>query len=155
MSDRRENIYGTDRDGNFKNYSAFCGHVFMDSLDGIGLYIVRPDPAKGTDAWIEGAQPVTINGLHWLHKQIPIQGWSKDRKRLIAPIEYWVLPIPDTQYWLALTFSTSSGSSFGMGADAHPEKHRRLLELFHDLVRSVRLEPITPIPLDHLNVEGS
>ena len=91
----RENIYGTNRDGKFEGFSAFCQHVFSkDSYDGLGLYIVKPDPAKGTDEWVEGAQPITINGLHWLHKKIPIQDWSQNRERSIAPIEIWVLKIP-------------------------------------------------------------
>jgi hypothetical protein len=149
----REKIYGTNRDGKFEGYSPFCGQVFAkDSRDGLGLYLVKPDSAKGTDEWIEGAQPVTINGLQWLHKEIPIRDWSESRERSYAPIEYWVLKIPDTQYWMLLRFSasTGSGSKFGLGANFHPEKHKRLLDLFHRIVESVKLEPITPINIDHL-----
>jgi hypothetical protein len=149
----REKIYGTNRDGKFEGYSSFCGQVFAkDSRDGLGLYLVKPDSAKGTDEWIEGAQPVTINGLQWLHKEIPIRDWSESRERSYAPIEYWVLKIPDTQYWMLLRFSasTGSGSKFGLGANFHPEKHKRLLDLFHRIVESVKLEPITPINIDHL-----
>jgi hypothetical protein len=149
LSDRREKIYGTDREGKFEMFSPFCGHVFKNSLDSLALYIVRPDPAKGTNEWIEGAKPVTINGLRWLHKEIPIQDWSESRERLSAPIEYWVLKIPQTQYWMMLRFSASSSSKFGLGAKAHPEKHQRLLELFHGIVKSVKLEPITPIDIDY------
>jgi hypothetical protein len=79
---------------------------------------------------------------------MPIRDWSDSRERFAAPIEYWVLKIPDTQYWMMLRFSASSGSKYGLGAGAHPEKHQRLLELFHKIVASVKLEPITPIDLD-------
>jgi len=149
LSNRREAIYGTDRDGKFTGYSAFCGAGFKDSFDNLRLYIVQPDPAKGTSDWIEGAKAVTINGLHWLHKEIPIQNWE-GTQQLNAPIEYWVLKIPDSQYWMMLRFSASSGSKYGRGAGAHPEKHRKLLDLFHQIIRSVKLEPITPIDIDYL-----
>jgi hypothetical protein len=154
ISSPREYIYGTNREGKFEAFLPFCRHGFKDSLDSLGLYIVKPDPAKGTNEWIDGAKPVTINGLQWLHKQMPIRDWSESRERFAAPIEYWVLKIPETPYWMMLRFSASSGSSFGMGADAHPEKHQRLLELFHKIVESVKLEPITPINLDHFLKEA-
>lgn len=150
LSNRREKVYGTNRDGQFEDFLPFCVHFFRDSLDGIGLYIVKPDHAKGTDEWVEGTKPVTINGLQWLHKKIPIRDWSASREQLAGPIEYWVLKIPDTQYWMMLRFSSSSGSQLGLGADAHPEKHQRLLDLFHKIVESVKLEPIAPINIDHL-----
>jgi len=151
----RERIYGTDPNGKFEGFSPFCVHFFRDSKDGLGLYIVKPDPAKGTDTWIEGANAVTINGLKWLRKQEPIRDWSQNRAQQAGPIDYWVLKIPDTQYWLYLSFSASSGaaSEYGTGAIAHPEKHKRLLELFHEIVASVKLEPIVPVNLDNLNLE--
>lgn len=149
----REKIYGTNREEKFEGYSPFCGHFFKDSFDGLGLYIVQPDPAKGTNEWTEGAQAVTINGLHWLHKKIPIQNWD-GTQRLNAPIEIWVLKIPETQYWMMLRFASSIGGTFGMGSKIHPEKHQRLLELFHKIVESVKLEPITPINIDAL-IEAS
>lgn len=154
VSSPRNYIYGTNRDGKFENFSPFCVHFFRDSLDGIGLYIVKPDHAKGTDEWVEGAKPVTINGLQWLHKKIPIRDWSESREQLAGPIEYWVLKIPDTQYWMMLRFSASSGSKFGLGTGAHPEEHQRLLDLFHKIVESVKLEPIAPINIDHLLKEA-
>lgn len=150
LSNRREFIYGLNREGVFEGYLPFCSHGFKDSLDSIGLYIVQPDPAKGTDEWISGAKPVTINGLQWLHKEMPMQDWSESRERLSAPIEYWVLKIPDTPYWMMLRFSASSSSKFGLGAGAHPDKHQRLLDLFHQIVQSVKLEPITAINIDSL-----
>ncbi|MGN6701769.1 MAG: hypothetical protein ACTHKB_02250, partial [Burkholderiaceae bacterium] len=105
---------------------------------------------KGTDAWVAGATPVTLHGLKWLHKDVPIQDWSNSRERLAAPIEYWVLPIPQTRYWLALIFSSSESASPGMGANIYPDKHRYLLQLFHEIVDSVTLEPITPVDIGYL-----
>jgi hypothetical protein len=134
--------------GEFKGYSPFCFQGFKDSLDSINLYIVRPDPSKGTDEWIEDAKPIVVNGLRWLHKEIPIRDWSQSRERLSAPIEYWVLKIPDTRYWMMLRFSASA--STGIGALAYPEKHKKLLDLFHQIIQSVTLEPITPINIDGL-----
>lgn len=150
LSEPREKIYGTNRDGKFIGYSAFCGHLFRDSLDGLALHIVRPDSAKGSDEWIKDARAIDINGLHWLHKEIPIQNWSESRERANAPIEILVLKIPDTQYWMVLRFASSIGGNLGMGTRAHPEKHRKLLDLFHQIIKSVKLEPITPIDIDQL-----
>lgn len=150
LSERRQAFYGLSADGRFTGFGVFCGAAFSDSLDAMGLYIVKPDPAKGTDEWVSGAKEVMIDGLRWRHKEIPIQDWSESRVSLSGPIEYWVLEIPGTPYWMALRFAASSSSKYGMGADAHPEKHRRLLELFHDIVQSVRLEPISPINIDGL-----
>ena len=152
LSDRREKIDGTDPTGKFERFSPFCVHFFGDSMDGVGLYIVKPAPTKGTDAWIEGAETVIINGLAWLHKKDPIRDWSQSRVHQAGPIERWVLKIPDTQYWLYLSFASSTGatSMYGTGALAYPEKHARLLELFHQIVASVKLEPIEPIDLGHL-----
>jgi|GEM_PF-6303630 len=150
LNDRREAFYGLDAYAKFTRFSALCGAAFSDSLDAMGLYIVKPDPAKGTDQWVTDAKEVTINGLRWRHKEIPIQDWSESRESLSGPIEFWVLEIPETKYWLALRFSATSSAKFGMGADAYPEKHRRLLELFREIVQSVRLEPISPINIDGL-----
>jgi len=83
-------------------------------------------------------------------RKIPIQNWSESRERASAPIEIWVLKIPDTQYWMVLRFASSIGGNLGMGTKAHPEKHRKLLDLFHQIIRSVKLEPITPIDIDYL-----
>ena len=152
LASPREKIYGTNPTGKFERFSPFCVHFFGDSMDGVGLYIVKPDPTKGTDAWIEGAETVIINGLAWLHKKDLIRDWSQSRVHQAGPIERWVLKIPDTQYWLYLSFASSTGATcmYETGALAYPEKHARLLELFHQIVASVKLEPIEPIDLGHL-----
>jgi hypothetical protein len=145
-------VYGTNREGKFEGFHAFCSHLFTDTYDGVGLYIVKPDAAKGTDEWISGAQIVTVNGLQWLHRSDAIQDWSKSHERLAAPIETWVLKIPDTPYWLKLNLNSSSGATdrYGKGANAFPEKHQKIVDLFHQIVESVKLEPITPIDISPL-----
>lgn len=152
----RERVYGTNRAGKFEGFVAFCGHAFRDTYDGVGLYIVKPDPSKGTDEWVKNAQAVTLNGLQWLRKTDPIQDWSHSRERGAAPIETWVLKIPDTQYWLKLHISSNSGAtdSYHKGANAFPEKHQRIVDLFHQIVESVKLEPITPIDITPLIKEA-
>jgi len=149
-----EKIYGTNREGKFIGYSSFCGHFFEDTLDGVYINIVEPDPAKGTDEWIKGARPVVINGLTWLRKTEPIKDWTGTR-RLAGPVETWVLKIPQTKYWLRLGLSSGtleSSPKFGhlYGPKAFPEKHARIVELFHELVRSVKLEPIEPVDISVL-----
>lgn len=150
LDNRNERIYGLKQRGESQDYLPFCGHGFKDSLDFLALYIIKPDASKGTDEWVSGATPVVVNGLHWLHKTIPIRDWSDSRERLAAPIEYWVLKIPDTEYWLVLRFSATSSYKNGMGSGAFPAKHKRLLDLYYGIVQSVKLEPITPINIDDL-----
>lgn len=147
----RERIYGTNREGKFEGYMGFCGHFFEDTLDGIALNIVKPDPAKGTDEWVQGAKSVMVNGQVWLKKAEPIKDWTGSKK-LAGPTETWVLKIPDTKYWLRLRLSSSTGatSEFKRGANAFPEKHQRIVDLFHQIVHSVKLEPITPIDITPL-----
>ena len=151
LSNRREWIYGTNPAGKFEGYSAFCGHFFEDAFDGIVLNIVKPDPAKGTDDWVQGAKSVMVNGQVWLKKTEPIKDWTGSQK-LAGPTETWVLKIPDTKYWLRLRLSSNTGatSKFKRGANAFPEKHQRIVDLFHQIVESVKLEPITPIDITPL-----
>lgn len=152
LSHNRGKVYGTNREGKFEGYTPFCRHGFRDSLDFVGVLIIKPDPAKGTNEWIEGAKPTTINGLNWLHKELPLQDWSNSKEKFASPIEYWTLKIPDTSYWMVLRFNASSGeaSKYRLGAIHHPEKHQLLQNLFRKMVESVQLEPITPIDMDSL-----
>ena len=149
-----EYFYGTPtsrgRENDFEGFSAFCGHYFDDTHDGMALRIVKPDPAKGTDEWIRGAEPVTVNGLRWLRKTQPIQDWTGKNKRTDSGLtESWVLMIPDTPYWLRWTLNSGTGetSPYKNGAFHYPEKHRQIVDLFHQLVNSVTLEPIEPIDI--------
>jgi len=136
----RERVYGTNRDGEFEGYGAFCSQFFLASRNGIGLLIVKPDPAKGTDEWVEGAKSVKINGLNWLFKEIPPRDMTRDKKRLAQKIEIWTMKIPDTAYWLVLDFSADLKYSI----QEHYDEHMGMLNLFHQIVASVKLEPLQP-----------
>ena len=133
----RERVYGTNAEGKFQGFSTFCEEAFLSSRNGFGVLIVKPDPAKGTDDWIRDAKPVTINGLNWLFKEIPPQDMTK-AKGLAADIEIWTLKIPDTAYWLVMTFSADLKYSI----QEHYEQHVGMLNLFHRMVESVKLEPL-------------
>jgi hypothetical protein len=143
-------FYGTNQKGKdvFVKYSAVCSHFFSDTLDSIALVIVKPDSAKGTDEWIEGTKPITINGLQWLRKIKPIRDWT-GTKRDSGLVESWVLMIPNTAYWLRWTLYSGSGetSRYKSGAFHYPEKHRQIVDLFHQMVESVTLEPIEPVDM--------
>jgi hypothetical protein len=143
-----QQIYGVNPGTNdFVGYSSVCGAFFKDSLDGIVMFIVEPDSKKGTDEWIEGAEPVQLNGLTWWVKKEPIQDPSATKRVLAAPIEYWTLKIPQTRYWMTWRFSANSGEDpkFKLGAKHFPEQHQKLLDLFRQMVASVKLEPIEPL----------
>lgn len=149
-----ELFYGTPnsktRENDFQGYTALCGHYFRDTLDGVAIYLVKPDPAKGTDEWIRGATPVTINGQRWLRKIQPIEDWwLRKGRQNSGPVETWVLQIPETPYWFSLHMASSTGetSPYKTGAFHYPEKHRQIVDLFHEMVASVTLEPITPIDI--------
>jgi hypothetical protein len=153
---QNEWIYGTNpRTGKFEGYSAFCKHTLQDIWTGMSVFLVKPDASKGTDEWITGAKPVTINGLHWLRKDIPIEDYSQNRKKWAAPIEIWVLKIPDTPYWFVMRIGGSSGGTgTAPGSNRNPEKFARVLGLFHQMVASVKLEPITPMDTSTLNIKS-
>ena len=125
-------------------YRPFCGQFFLESRNGLVLWIVRPDPAKGTDEWIEGAVPTSVNGRVWLVKKVPPQD-LRGAKEFARPIEYWTLRIPDTPYWLHMRFSGSLRSIEQYGVE-----HQHLLGLFHQIVDSVKLEPIAPLDASSL-----
>ena len=120
-------------------YMPFCGHAFQQSRNSMTLFIVKPDPRKGTDVWVEGAVPVVVKGRTWLVKRVPPQDLSG--VALTRPIEYWTLKIPDTPYWLNLTFS----ASLNVSIHQHSADTVALLNIFHQLIESVKLEPITPV----------
>jgi hypothetical protein len=145
---KEQQIYGVNPGTNdFVGYSSVCGAFFKDSLDGIVMFIVEPDPKKGTDEWIESTEPVQLNGLTWWVKKEPIQDPSATKRVLAAPIEYWTLKIPQTRYWMTWRFSANSGEDpkFKLGAKHFPEQHQKLLDLFRQMVASVKLEPIEPL----------
>jgi len=119
-------------------YTPFCAQHFS-SPNGMAVLIVKPDPSKGTDDWIAGAVPIKINGRTWLVKKIPPVDKGPDSLRS-ATMEHWTLKIPDTPYWLHFEFSGSQRS-----VQQYADEHAHLLNLFHQLIESVRLEPITPV----------
>lgn len=143
----QERVYGTNpRTGKFQGYSAFCKHTFQDIWAGPVVFLIKPDSSKGTDEWVSGATPVAVNGLHWRRKDSPIEDFSRNTQgKWAAPIETWVLAIPDTPYWLVMRLGGSSGGSgTAPGANRNPEKYAQVLGLFHQMIASVKLEPITP-----------
>jgi len=142
-----ERVYGLNaRTREFQgSYSTLCHHTFREIWSGMSVYLIKPDPAKGTDDWISGAKPVTINGLRWLHKEIPPADYSKNREQSSAPIEHWVLPIPDSPYWFAMRLIGSTGGdgdSWGINRD--PARFEEVRTIFHQMVASVRLTPLLP-----------
>jgi hypothetical protein len=136
-----EYFYGTDSAGHFERYLPICEQGFLSSFNGIGLLIIKPDPAKGTDEWISSAKPVQMNGLTWLLKEAPPKDQSKLTASRFLPsdIETWTLQIPETPYWIVVQFS----ADLKISLQDHPEEHAKLLDLFHQLVASVKVEPLT------------
>lgn len=128
-----ETVYGG------RGYTPFCSDVFAASRHGLTVMIVKPNPAYGTDEWVKGATFETLNGRVWLVQRTPPRDHSATG--LAAPIERWTLKIPETPYWLHLSFSASLEHSVRL----HRAEHEHLLGLFHQIVRSVSLEPITPV----------
>ena len=122
-------------DGKFK---PFCAQPFS-SPNGMAISMVKPDSSKGTDDWVAGAVPVNVNGRTWLVKIMAPVDKGPDSFRT-APIEYWTLKIPDTPYWLHFEFLGSQRSLAQYAAE-----HAHLLNLFHQLIESVKLEPIIPV----------
>jgi hypothetical protein len=139
--DRDEHVIGHVPDGFERSgYKPFCAQPMPDSPHGMALWILKPNPAFGTDRWIEDAVPTQVNGLTWLVRKVPPRDMGPGVKQT-ETIEYWTLPIPDTPYWLAMRFSANLRSLVEF-----PAEHVRMQNIFYELVRSVTLEPITPAP---------
>ncbi|RYH24027.1 MAG: hypothetical protein EON54_24675 [Alcaligenaceae bacterium] len=119
-------------------YKPFCGQ-FFSTPNGMTLSIVKPDPAKGTDEWIAGAVPTQVNGRTWLVKKLPPKDLGPTSERA-QTMEYWTLKIPGTSYWMNVRFSGSRRS-----VEEYSEEHNHLLNVFHQVIDSVKLEPITPV----------
>lgn len=137
-----EMIYGTGgRAGKFEKYEPFCVQFFPSSRNGFAVYLVKPDPLKGTNDWIVGAKSVQLNGLNWLVKEIPPEDMTNSQSAVAKPIEIWTLPIPDTAYWLSFSFTASLEHS----VQKRPAQHLAMHGLFRQIVASVRLEPIAPV----------
>ena len=83
--------------------------------------------------------PIKVNGRTWLVKTTAPVDKGPDSFRS-APMEYWTLKIPDTPYWLHFEFSGSQRS-----VSQYAAEHIFLLNLFHQLIESVKLDPITPV----------
>lgn len=146
VSNRDEKIYGLDpRTGEFRGYTPFCTHAFADIGTAVYVALIKPDHAKRTDGWIDGATPVMINGLQWLHKSAPIEDHSQDKREdnKSELVERWVLRIPDTPYWLVMGLGGSTGGNgTAPGSNRNLEKFIRVQDLFHKMVESVRLDAI-------------
>lgn len=139
-----EMTYGTNtRTGVFQGYDAFCTHTFQDIWTGISVFLMKPDPDKGTDDWVAGAWPVKVNGLQWLRQVAPPADYSRNRERWAAPIETWTLKIPDTPYWLVMRLGGSTGGAGkAPGINRNPAKFEEVKAIFHRMVESVRLTPL-------------
>jgi hypothetical protein len=141
FGERSYELLGERRSGDRRfegKYTPFCSQPFS-SPNGMALWIVKPDIGKGTGLWVEGAIPTEVNGRTWLVKKVPSVdlGPASD---LASPMEYWTLKIPETPYWLHMRFSGSRRS-----VEQYAAEHEHLLNLFHQLIESVKLEPIAPV----------
>jgi hypothetical protein len=143
ISNSEQFIYGINPStGAFKGYLSFCGHGFLDISTGMSVLLIRPDPANGTDRWVVDAKPVMINGLQWLRKDTPIKFDARPDEGE-PRVEVWVLKIPDTPYWLVMRtvgYTGTETSTFGI--NRNPAKYANVLNLFHQMIASVRIEPI-------------
>ena len=134
-----EHVYGLNRrTGEFEGYRPYCSQAFLSSRNGMALLIIKPDPAKGTDEWVEGARGININGQIWLFKEIPPRDMTGSKRGLADTIEIWTVKIPETAYWLVLRFSADLKYSI----QEHHEQHMAMLNLFHQIVASVKLKPL-------------
>jgi hypothetical protein len=139
-----EKVYGTNnRTGKFEGYDAFCTHTFQDIWTGISVFLIAPDSAKGTDEWIAGAKRVTVGNNQWLRKDDPPADYSQTPGKWAAPIETWTLPLADGKYWLVMRLGGSTGGyGNAMGINRNPLKYEQVKAVFHQMIESVRIEPL-------------
>jgi len=137
-------VYGTDsRDGRFQGYSGLCGHVFLDIWAGVSVHFIKPDFEHGSGKWIANAEPTKINGQTWLLQRFPLKSGLEGGKLGTGVVERWVLKVPQTDYWFVVIVSGSTEDRPGLpGVNRNPAKFARVLELVHQMVESVTIEPI-------------
>lgn len=145
VSQLNGHVLGENLRGEFEKYEPFCSAFFTESAIGFGLLIIKPDSRKGTDNYIEGSVPVKVGKLLWLKKTISAEVRLNFPNSV--PVEFWVLKIPETSYWLVLRFSINPGHTLQRSADDYRQK----LAMFHSIVESVRLDPIMPIDFPELH----
>lgn len=139
-----EKVYGiNNRTGKFEGYDAFCTHTFQDIWTGFSVFLIAPDPAKGTDEWIAGAKHVTVGNSQWLRKDDPPADYSQTPGKWAAPIETWTLPLAEGKYWLVMRLGGSTGGNgTAMGINRNPLKYEQVKAVFHQMIESVRIEPL-------------
>lgn len=138
-------VLGENSEGKFEKFRPFCSDFFSDSAIGFGLYIIEPDNRKGTSYYTDGGVPVNVNGLLWSKKTLAAE---RDPKYPNAvPVEIWVLKIPDTKYWLIIKLSIRPKYTL----EQYGIDYRNKLLMFHKIVESVQLDPITSIDFAELH----
>lgn len=145
VSQLNNHVLGENLKGEFEKYEPFCSAFFSDSAIGFGLLIIKPDPRKGTDDYVDGSVPVKVGKLFWLKKTMAAE--SRPGFPNAVPVEFWVLKIPESSYWLVLRFSINPKYTL----QKNPADYRQKLAMFHTIVESVRLEPISPIDFPELH----
>jgi hypothetical protein len=137
-------LYGTNsRTGQFNGYSAFCTHTFQDIWTGISVFLIVPDSSKGTDEWVSGAQSVSVGENQWHRRSDPPADYSQTPGKWAAPIETWTLPLAGGKYWLVMRLGGSTGGNgTAMGINRNPLKYEQVKAVFHQMIESVRIEPL-------------
>jgi hypothetical protein len=137
-------LFGVNtRTGKFEGYDAFCTHTFQDIWTGFSVFLIAPDPAKGTDEWIAGAKHVTVGNNQWLRKDDPPADYSQTPGKWAAPIETWTLPLAEGKYWLVMRLGGSTGGyGTAMGINRNPLKYEQVKAVFHQMIESVRIDPL-------------
>lgn len=135
------NIYTLgENNGVFEKYRPFCSQFFLHAAVGMSLYIIKPDEKKGVNEYVDGAESTVVSGLNWLHKEVSPHDERYRYRPAAVPVEYWVLKIPESSYWMVLIFTLNPKTTF-----QHPEELVYLQNLFYGIVSSVKLEPIAPL----------
>ncbi len=130
-----------EESGVFKQYRPYCSYFNSDAAVGMALYLIKPDERKGVDEFVSGSTEVQTSGLRWLRKQIsPYDEKYRNRPNAV-PVEYWVLEIPQTPYWIVLKFTINPNTT----VQQHFDQYVYMRSLFYGIVESVKLEPISPM----------
>ncbi|MBA5688163.1 hypothetical protein [Rugamonas apoptosis] len=129
---------GIYKNGKFERFDNYCEDAFLSEKVGATLKIVKANPLKGTDKWFENSEQLTINGLNWSVNR----RWDSPRnKNGVFTVELWVLKIPDTPYLMAMEMKAWVKG----GEQSQSDEFNKKRAVFQDIVKSVTLEPITPL----------
>jgi hypothetical protein len=122
-------------------YISLCSASMAQSFTSASATIINAKMLANAHEVIYGAHDVLLGDNKWKVVENPLSDYTDNRRGDQPLLETWVLPIPDTDYWMVFKFWASRQYSYLDKRQEYDHAHA----IFRQAVASVRLEPITPV----------